>query len=219
MKRAYAASKYAKPCERYCRETYPEEAEQICRKAEAYYLGFMQDMPDLGENMMAKNMLDWFTILAFYEASGHRMDGETLLEIKRRAVERLKFLGKLVDGNKHQWPYRLFEKTYANFIHMQQERQARGEWMDSRKIELNPDHRTEGFCFHLVGCPIARHARVHGYMDLLPYLCRTDHFLAELMHAKLIRTQTEALGGECCDYWYVGDQSPVLEQYKDLEQI
>ena len=219
MKRAYAASKYAKPCERYCRETYPEEAEQICRKAEAYYLDFMQDMPDLGENMMAKNMLDWFTILAFYEASGHRMDGETLLEIKRRAVERLKFLGKLVDGNKHQWPYRLFEKTYANFIHMQQERQARGEWMDSRKIELNPDHRTEGFCFHLVGCPIARHARVHGYMDLLPYLCRADHFLAELMHAKLIRTQTEALGGECCDYWYVGDQSPVLEQYKDLEQI
>lgn len=219
MKRAYAASKYAKPCERYCRETYPEEAEQICRKAEAYYLDFMQDMPDLGENMMAKNMLDWFTILAFYEASGHRMDGETLFEIKRRAVERLKFLGKLVDGNKHQWPYRLFEKTYANFIHMQQERQARGEWMDSRKIELNPDHRTEGFCFHLVGCPIARHARVHGYMDLLPYLCRTDHFLAELMHAKLIRTQTEALGGECCDYWYVGDQSPVLEQYKDLEQI
>lgn len=219
MKRAYAASKYAKPCERYCRETYPEEAEQICRKAEAYYLDFMQDMPDLGENMMAKNMLDWFTILAFYEASGHRMDGETLLEIKRRAVERLKFLGKLVDGNKHQWPYRLFEKTYANFIHMQQERQARGEWMDSRKIELNPDHRTEGFCFHLVGCPIARHARVHGYMDLLPYLCRTDHFLAELMHAKLIRTQTEALGGECCDYWYVGDQSPVLEQYKNLEQI
>lgn len=219
MKRAYAASKYAKPCERYCWETYPEEAEQICRKAEAYYLDFMQDMPDLGENMMAKNMLDWFTILAFYEASGHRMDGETLLEIKRRAVERLKFLGKLVDGNKNQWPYRLFEKTYANFIHMQQERQARGEWMDSRKIELNPDHRTEGFCFHLVGCPIARHARVHGYMDLLPYLCRTDHFLAELMHAKLIRTQTEALGGECCDYWYVGDQSPVLEQYKDLEQI
>lgn len=219
MKRAYAASKYAKPCERYCRETYPEEAEQICRKAEAYYLDFMQDMPDLGENMMAKNMLDWFTILAFYEASGHRMDGETLLEIKRRAVERLKFLGKLVDGNKHQWPYRLFEKTYANFIRMQQEHQARGEWMDSWKIELNPDHRTEGFCFHLVGCPIARHDRVHGYMDLLPYLCRTDRFLAELMHAKLIRTQTEALGGECCDYWYVGDQSPVLEQYKDLEQI
>ena len=31
-----------------------------------------------------------------------------------------------------------------------------------------------------------------------------------LMHARLIRTQTEALGGDHCDYWYVGDQSPVL---------
>lgn len=28
------------------------------KKAEAYYLKFMKDMPDLGENMMAKNMLD-----------------------------------------------------------------------------------------------------------------------------------------------------------------
>lgn len=46
-------------------------------------------MPDLGKNIMAKNMLDWFTILAFYEASDRRMDGEVLLEIKRRAAERM----------------------------------------------------------------------------------------------------------------------------------
>lgn len=176
-------------------------------------------MPDLGENMMAKNMLDWFTILSFYEASGRRLDGEALLTIKRRAVERLKFLGKFVDGNKSQWPYRLFEKIYRKFIRMQQEHQAKGEWMDSWKVELNPDHRTEGFCFHLVGCPIARYAKAHGYEDLLPYLCKTDHFLAEVLHTRLIRTQTEALGGACCDYWYVGDKSPALEAYKDLEQI
>ena len=38
-------------------------------------------------------------------------------------------------------------------------------------------------------------------------------------YARLIRTQTEAPGGEYCDYWYVGDKSPALEQYNDLEQI
>ena len=65
----------------------------------------------------------------------------------------------------------------------------------------------------------ARYAKAHGYEDLLPYLCKTDHFLAEVLHTRLIRTQTEALGGACCDYWYVGDQSPALEAYKDLEQI
>lgn len=219
MKRVYASSQYAKPYERYCREVFPTEAEQIFQKAEAYYRDFLKDMPDLGENMMAKNMLDWFTILSFYEASDRRLDGEALLTIKRRAVERLKFLGKFVDGNKSQWPYRLFEKTYRKFIRMQQEHQAKGEWMDSWKVELNPDHRTEGFCFHLVGCPIARYAKAHGYEDLLPYLCKTDHFLAEVLHTRLIRTQTEALGGACCDYRYVGDQSPALEAYKDLEQI
>ena len=219
MKRAYAESKYAKPCEQYCRETWPDEADEIFRRAEAYYTEFMKDMPDLGKNMMAKNMLDWFTILSFYEASGRRMNGEVLLEIKRRAVDRMKFVGRLIDGNKHRWPYRLFERTYRNFIRMQEKHQARGEWLDSWKIELNPDGRTEGFCFHLTGCPIAKHAKAHGYEELLPYLCRTDHYLAEIMHARLIRTQTEALGGSCCDYWYVGDKSPALAEYKDLKQI
>ena len=65
MKRAYAKSQYAKPCEQYCRKLYPAESAQIFKKAETYYLEFMKDLPDLGENMMAKNMLDWFTILAF----------------------------------------------------------------------------------------------------------------------------------------------------------
>ena len=219
MKRAYAKSQYAKPYEACCRELYPDEAGYIFAEAERYYRKFMEDMPDFGENMMAKNMLDWFTILSFYEASGRRLDGEALLAIKRRMTDKMKLLGRLVDGNRQKWPFRLFEKTYVRFIRMQQEHQAKGEWMDSWRVELNPDHRTEGFCFHLVGCPIARHAREHGYEDLLPYLCRTDHYLAEVMHTRLIRTRTEALGGDCCDYWYVGDKSPVLEKYRDLEQI
>ena len=219
MKRAYAASQYAKPCERYCKEQFPSEADEIFQSAEDWYRRFLLDMPDLGENMMAKNMLDWFTILAFYEASGHRMDGQTLLTIKRQAVERLALLPKLIDANRTKWPYRLFERMYVRFQRTQRAHQAKGEWMDSWKVEINPDHRTEGFCFHLVGCPIAKHAKAHGYEDLLPYLCRTDHFLAELMHARLIRTQTEALGGDCCDYWYVGDRSPALKAYENLPQI
>ena len=219
MKRAYAASQYAKLYERYCRENYPGEADMIFQRAEAQYRERMKELPDLGENMMAKNMLDWFTILAFYEASDHRLDGEVLLALKRRQADGMRFLSRVVDGNRQKWPYRLFEKVYRNFNKLQQEHQAKGEWLDSWKVELNPDHRTEGFCFHLVGCPIAKHAREHGYEELLPYLCKTDHYLAEVMHTRLIRTQTEALGGSCCDYWYVGDKSPVLEQYRDLDQI
>ena len=219
MKRAYSVSQYAKPYEKYCKEKFPTEAKEIFDRADKYYREFMKDMPDLGENMMAKNMFDWFTIISFYEASDHRLDGETLLVVKRRAVDKLKFLGRFVDGNKSKWPYKLFEKMYTKYIGMVKEHQQKGEWMDCWKVEINPDNRTEGFSFHLVGCPIAKHAKEHGYGELLPYLCKTDHFLAEVMKARLIRTQTEALGGGCCDYWYVGDKSPVLEKYKDLERI
>lgn len=85
--------------------------------------------------------------------------------------------------------------------------------------EDQPGSPDGGFNFYLIGCPIAKHAKEHGYDKLLPYLCKTDHYLAEVMHARLIRTQTEALGGDHCDYWYVGDESPALAEYKDLEQI
>ena len=101
MKRAYSKSSYAKPCERYCREQYPNEAERIFESAEEYCLGFMKNMPDLGENMMAKNMLDWFTIIAFYEAGGHRMDGEVLLEIKRREAGTAATIGTWATGARY----------------------------------------------------------------------------------------------------------------------
>lgn len=219
MKRAYAASAYAKHYERFCREHYPDEAEAICKRAEGLYLDFMKDMPDLGKNMMARNMLDWFTILSFYEASDHRIDGEALLSIKRQAVDQNRILARLVNGNRQKWPYRVFHLVYKRYVRQREKHLARGEWLDSWRVEINPDGRTEGFCFHLVGCPIAKHAKQHGYEALLPYLCQTDHYTAELMHARLIRTQTEALGGSCCDYWYVGDESPVLEAYRHLEKI
>lgn len=49
MKRVYGKFQYAKPCEQYCRETYPHEADAIFQKAEEYYLAFLKDMPDLAK--------------------------------------------------------------------------------------------------------------------------------------------------------------------------
>lgn len=220
MKYTYRKSQYGRPYERFCRERFPGEAADICRRAEEHYRALMTQMPGLGRNMMANNMLDWFTIVAFYEASGRRLDGEALLEIKRREVARLKLLPRLVDGNRCRWVYRLFGRTFSHFQKLRAQHQARGEWMDTWRVDIDPGQDgSEGFRFRLSGCPMAKHARENGYADLLPYLCRTDHFLAELMHARLIRTQTETLGSSCCDYWYVGDQSPALEPYRDLKRI
>lgn len=55
MKRAYAVSQYGKCYEQYCKEYLPQQAKEIFDKAEQYYKEFVKnDMPDLGENLMAK---------------------------------------------------------------------------------------------------------------------------------------------------------------------
>lgn len=65
MKRAYSVSSYAKLYEKYCKENLPSDADDIFKKADEYYREFMRrDMPDLGKNMMAANMYDWFTIVS-----------------------------------------------------------------------------------------------------------------------------------------------------------
>ena len=47
--------------------------------------------------------------------------------------------------------------------------------------------------------------KIHGYLEILPFLCRSDIQSAAL-HARLIRHHTVAQGYETCDYWYVGDR-------------
>ena len=66
----------------------------------------------------------------------------------------------------------------------------------------------EGFYYHFTRCPLNDFARREGYLEVLPVMCEIDLLTASLMHAKLIRRQTLASGGDMCDYWFVGDKSP-----------
>ena len=212
---------WGKLFERYLDKYLPDRKEEICRRADMEYKKLLTQMPDLGgkKNGMAFNMETWFSIVAFYEASDHVIDGRAFEIIHGWHIDPLRFLGKIIDANRSRWVYKLFGGIYNRYEKQLREHQAKGEWKDSWGIAINPEEHKEGYSFHLIGCPIARHAKEHGYEELLPYLCRTDHVLAEVLHARLIRTQIEILGGEYCDYWYVGDRSSVLEAYRGLKKI
>lgn len=56
--------------------------------------------------------------------------------------------------------------------------------------------------------PLYEFARSHGYMDLLPWMCASDHLIPPAFHAKLIRHKILSDGDDTCEYWYVGDRSP-----------
>lgn len=205
--------------ERYIDENLPEKKAEICRRADEEYAKLLMQKGDIGEGVMADTMDIWFCIVAFYEASDHVIDGAAFQVIHGWHVDRLRFLGKLIDANRQQLPYKLMYNIYARYEKNLRAHRTKGEWVDAWDIRLNPDDRQEGCCFHLIGCPIAKHAKAHGYAHLLPYLCKTDHALAEVLHAKLIRTKTEILGADCCDYWYVGDQSAAARSFADLDKI
>ncbi len=100
-----------------------------------------------------------------------------------------------------------------------EEKKAKGEWGNTWRVRVNPRNTDEGLCFDLVGCPLADYAKTNGYEDLLPYMCASDHVLAELMHAKLIRTHTCATGGDSCDYWYVADGSDTAKAYAHVKMV
>ena len=70
--------KWGKLFERYLDEYLPERKDEICARADREYRKLLTQMPDVGgkENMMASNMETWFSIVAFYEASDHVIDGK-----------------------------------------------------------------------------------------------------------------------------------------------
>lgn len=57
-----------------------------------------------------------------------------------------------------------------------------------------------GYDYHT--CGICSLCRDEGCFELAKYLCRMDYVLADMMHMRLVRTQTIAEGATYCDFRY-----------------
>lgn len=187
---------------------FPGEEKSLLEKTNRIYNDFQQETPSIGgrANMMAGNLDMAMALFAFYEATGRKLTGEHILEMGRWMAERMAFLSKLFDFNK-PWLAKLMYRLYIPYAKKAAKNKANGRWGNTWGVMINPEHYTEGCSFHLVGCPLVDFARKHRYMDIMPYLCQTDHITAALIHAKLLRKHTVAEGADHCDYWYVGDRS------------
>ena len=208
----------------YTKERFPDEGEQIIRKAEELYPVLYAKAPDIGgkENAMSYNLDLMILSASFYEASDHRIDGEAIKVIAKQISRKYGFVKKLVNLNR-PWQMKLFRsalyKRYTPYAKLVEDKLARREWGNTWRVKINPRGTREGVCFELVGCPLADYANANGYEGLLPYMCAADHLLAELLHAKLIRTHTCATGSGSCDYWYVGDESETAKAYADVKMV
>ena len=68
--------------------------------------------------------------------------------------------------------------------------------------------------YEFTSCPAAEFAIKHGLTDIMPALCNVDFASMELLHARLIRTNT-CVNGCRCDYIICGDQDPYVKEHPE----
>lgn len=206
---------------RYCDLYLPGETDRITEKAAVIFDKLMHETPDMGgkENMMASNMDMTAAFFAYYEASDHRIGGEAIDLLIGWLGDDYKWVGFFTDMNKRRYIKPLYYKVYSKHAAEVEKRKANGEWSGTWSFRINPDGRKDGIYYHMTNCPLLAFVRSHGYDDLMPYICRFDFIFERFLHARLIRTKTEATGGDCCDYWFVPDKSAIAEQYKDFKSV
>ncbi len=89
-------------------------------------------------------------------------------------------------------------------------------WKDY-DMSLEPYRKGEPIRYFFYSCPVAEFAMEHGFTDILPALCNVDYAAMEVLHARLVRTQTCG-NGRYCDYTICGDRDPYAsahEEYRD----
>lgn len=193
-----------------------DRAESMIRDTQPIYERFLEETPSIGgrENPMSINMDMALPFFALYEASGRILSEEVIEDMLDQVmVAKYRKMGRFIDMNRLDKPwFRKLVYAMAGRIADKINAHKGKDWNNTWGIEINPKGHDHGLSMALVGCPLADFAKSHGYMDVLPYLCRSDYRSAAALHARLIRPQTVAEGYETCEYWYVGDQDPAAAQ-------
>ena len=184
-----------------------EEAASLIQKTDVVYRDMLNRADDIGkDNPMASNLYEGLLFFALWEAADGKISVDDLREITRAVMQfpAMKLVGLFVNANRSGLE-KLEKRMHKNAEWLEVHPQYKGVSWD---FNFDKTKHSEGFYYHFTRCPLNDFARREGYIEVLPVMCEIDLLSAELMHAKLIRKQTLASGGDRCDYWFVGDKSP-----------
>lgn len=128
---------------RYLKKHYPSEIKQILKHAREILPVLKAKAPNLGgkENTLANNMDMFLLFLAFYEATGHRMDGKAIDEIIEDLYDRLKFLNVILNINRRGFLKVLRKylyKSYQTYADKVEQKRGNGEWTETWGMIVNP---------------------------------------------------------------------------------
>ena len=113
---------------------------------------------------------------------------------------------KFVDCNKPFWR----KLMYKAFVRA---KSGCDKWHDY-EMSVAPYETGKPIYYEFTACPAAEFAIKHGLTDIMPALCNVDFESMELLHARLIRTNT-CVNGCRCDYTICGDQDPYIKEHPE----
>jgi len=188
-----------------------EETDALTSKTDAVYRDMLNRADDIGkDNPMASNLYQCLIFIALWKAADGKISIDVLREITHEMLSApsLKIAGIFINANKPSGMDRIENMMKKNAKWLDEHPQYKAASWD---FNFDETKHSEGFYYHFTKCPLNDFARKEGYLEILPVMCDIDHLTAGLMHAKLIREQTLASGGEMCDYWFVGDKNPIAK--------
>lgn len=185
-----------------------DETAKLLAKTDEIYRDMLNRANDIGkDNPMASNMYECLIFLALWKAADGKISVEELREITHEMLTApaFKAMGLIINANKPSGMKRIGNMMKKNSQWLEEHPKYKKFSWD---FNFDETKHSEGFYYHFTKCTLNDFARKEGYLDVLPVMCDIDYLTAGLMHAKLIREHTLASGGEVCDYWFVGDNSP-----------
>ena len=188
-----------------------EETDVLLKKTDAVYRDMLNRADDVGkDNPMSSNIYQCLIFLALWKAADGKISVYGLREITHEMMSAptFKLAGIFINANKPSGLKRIENMMKKNARWLEAHPQYKEASWD---FNFDETKHSEGFYYHFTKCPLNDFARREGYLEFLPVMCEIDLLTAGLMHAKLIREQTLASGGELCDYWFVGDKSPLAK--------
>ena len=207
---------YSRPCKKEIRAKialhYPEaERETIREQVQRQYADFLSDWrTDLGGKRNFHNGVggtyDCIAIMSYYTVCKAVTSFREIEEMEENLIlpifRRLRF----VDCNKPLWRklmYRAFQNAEKQFA----------KWHDY-EMHVAPYDKDKPIYYEFTACPAAEFAKQFGFTDIMPALCNVDFASMEMLHARLIRTNT-CVNGCRCDYTICGDQDPYIKEHPE----
>ena len=191
----------------------PDACEKVWTKIQLKYVDFLKDLrTDLGGKKNFHNgaggTYDCIALMSYYVVCKNVTNLKEIEEMEGAlflpAFKKMKF----VNCNKPLFKNLMYKAFTVS-------KKKCDKWNDY-KMYVAPFKKTEPIHYEFSCCPVADFAKKHNLLEIMPAFCNPDYEAMELIHAKLVRTNTCA-NGDKCDYTICGDKDKYADEH--LEYI